>query len=78
MEVLCFDAQHLTLKIPLPLDREEGKGEKEKEKKRKKKEETDLNPHCLPAGFPLNSILLPCRFWFCVGTSNKPNPVCMC
>jgi len=52
MEVLCFNTQHLTLKIPLPLDREEGEGGKrrKKRKKEKGKEENETQSHCLPAG----------------------------
>jgi hypothetical protein len=62
MEVLCFNAQHLTLKIPLPLDREEGEGERRKRKKEKKeKEETLLPSQCLPCPFStqLDSTALP-------------------
>jgi len=43
MEVLCSNAQHLTLKIPLPQDREEGEGGKRR-KKRKKRERKRRKP----------------------------------
>jgi len=52
MEVLCFDAQHLTLKIPLPQDREEGEGGKRRKRKKEKKK----------GGNQFELALPPCRF----------------
>jgi len=37
MEVLCFNTQHLTLKIPLPQDWEEGEGGKRRKKRKEEK-----------------------------------------
>jgi hypothetical protein len=61
MEVLCFNTQHLTLKIPRPLDREEGEGERRKRKKEKEKGGNQFEPALPPCRFStqLDSTALP-------------------